>query len=142
MKHTHSKGFTLIEIMVVVVILGILGALVVPNVLGRSGQARVAAAKADLNNLASALEMYKLDNRHFPSTDQGLEALSKKPGGSPEPKNWNSAGYVKKMPSDPWGNPYMYISPGKDGDFDLYTMGGDGKEGGENEDADINLSEL
>lgn len=144
MKHFKrgNEGFTLIEIMVVVVILGILGALVVPNVVGRSGQAKVAAAKSDLNSLANALEMYKLDNGQYPSTDQGLEALISKPGGSPEPRNWNPQGYVKKLPSDPWDQSYLYINPGRSGSYDLYSLGADKKEGGEGENADIRQWEL
>lgn len=142
MNIRKTDGFTLIEIMVVIVILSILGALVAPNILGRSGQARVAAAKSDINNLASALEMYKLDNQKFPSTNQGLEALVEMPSGDPVPKNWNTSGYIKKLPPDPWGNDYFYISPGKQSDFDLYSLGADMKEGGEGEDADIFYADL
>lgn len=138
----RNAGFTLIEIMVVIVILGILGALVVPNVIGRSGQAKIAAAKSDLNSLASALEMYKLDNGFYPSTDQGLESLVKKPTTSPEPLNWAPSGYVKKLPNDPWGNPYLYVSPGQSRDYDLYTLGADNKEDGEGENADIKEWEI
>lgn len=131
------KGFTLIEIMIVVVILGILASLVAPSVIGRSGQAKVAAARSDLSSLANALEMYYLDNNAYPTTEQGLNALKTKPTSSPEPKNWNSAGYIKKLPKDPWGNPYLYIYPGANGDFELYTLGADGKEGGTENDSDI-----
>ncbi|MBD3648372.1 MAG: type II secretion system major pseudopilin GspG [Pseudomonadales bacterium] len=136
----RAAGFTLIEIMVVVVILGILGALIVPNIIGRPDEARVTAAQSDLQAIANALELYRLDNSHYPSTDQGLEALVTKPSGYPEPKRWNSEGYLKKVPVDPWGEPYMYINEGRD--YDVYSFGADGREGGEGVDADIRLSEL
>ena len=132
-----QSGFTLIEIMVVVVILGILGALVIPKIMSKQDQARIVAAQADIRNIASALDMYKLDNFSYPSTAQGLQALVTKPSGTPEAKNWNPDGYLKKMPKDPWGNPYQYISPGAHGDFDLYSWGPDGKEGGDDKNADI-----
>lgn len=136
----RAKGFTLIEIMVVVVIIGILIGLVAPNVLGRIDKARVTAAKADLATLDQALEMYRLDNRTYPTTDQGLEALVAKPGGDPEPKNWNPEGYLKKkqLPLDPWGNQYQYVAPGQEGRaYDLYSFGADGREGGEGYDTDV-----
>ena len=132
-----SLGFTLIEIMVVIIIIGVLGALVVPNVMGRAGEARVAAARADINALSNALDLYHLDNNHHPSTDQGLEALVSKPNGSPEPRNWTTGGYIKTLPSDPWGNEYIYISPGGEGEYDLYSLGADGEDGGNGLDADI-----
>ncbi len=139
MIYTKQKGFTLIEIMVVVVIIGVLIGLVAPNVLGRVDEARVTAAKADINILSQALDMYKLDNHRYPSTDQSLQALLAKPSGSPEAKNWNPEGYLKKatLPQDPWGNEYQYISPGAKGAFDLYSLGADGKDGGEGYDLDI-----
>lgn len=135
----RQRGFTLIEIMVVVVIIGILIGLVAPNILGRVDKARVTAAKADIGTLEQALEMYRLDNHSFPSTDQGLEALVAKPSGSPEAKNWNPEGYLKKgLPQDPWGHPYQYVSPGQESrPYDLYSLGADGREGGEGYDADI-----
>ena len=132
-----SAGFTLIEIMVVIIILGILAALVVPNIMGRPDEARVTAAQADIRSLSNALDLYKLDNFNYPTTDQGLEALVNKPAGSPEPKNWNQDGYLKKVPKDPWGNEYLYLSPGAQGKFDLYSLGADGREGGEGVDAHI-----
>lgn len=135
-----SKGFTLIEIMVVVVILGILGALIVPNIIGRPDEARVTAAKSDIQAISNALELYRLDNGHYPSTDQGLEALVNKPSGYPEPRNWDPEGYLKSVPVDPWGEPYMYINEGRN--YDIYSFGSDRKEGGEGVDADIRLSEL
>jgi general secretion pathway protein G len=132
-----QNGFTLIEIMVVVVILGILGALVVPNILGRTGEARGTAAKSDIQSISNALDLYKLDNHIYPSTDQGLEALVSKPSGYPEAKNWNPNGYLKRLPQDPWGNEYQYVSPGSNGAFDLYSLGADSREGGEDDAADV-----
>ncbi|RMF13740.1 MAG: type II secretion system protein GspG [Gammaproteobacteria bacterium] len=132
-----QSGFTLIEIMVVMVILGLLIAAVAPNILGRADQAKITVAKTDIRNLSNALDMYKLDNFSYPSTDQGLEALVTKPSGFPEPKNWNPGGYIKSLPKDPWGNPYQYLNPGTHGPYDLYTLGADGKEGGEGDAADI-----
>lgn len=136
----RSRGFTLIEIMVVVVILGILGALIVPNIIGRPDEARVTAAKSDIQAVSNALELYRLDNGHYPSTDQGLEALVNEPSGYPEPRNWDPEGYLKNVPVDPWGEPYMYINEGRN--YDIYSFGADRKEGGEGVDADIRLSEL
>jgi type II secretion system protein G len=136
MKYRQS-GFTLIEILVVVVILGILAALVVPQVMGRPDQAKVTVAKTDITAIGASLDMYKLDNGNYPSTQQGLEALVKKPSGSPAAKNWNKDAYLKKLPVDPWGNPYQYLSPGTKGKVDLYSLGADGKEGGTEHDADI-----
>ena len=141
-KLEKSNGFTLIEIMVVVVILGILGALIIPNVMGRTDEARITAAKSDLRGIANALELYRLDNYTYPSTDQGLASLVSKPGGYPEPKNWNPDGYLKKLPTDPWQNDYGYISPGSNGDFDLYSLGADGKDGGTGSAADIDYNDL
>lgn len=132
-------GFTLIEIMVVVVIIGILIGLIAPNILGRVDKARVTAARTDISTLEQALAMYRLDNHRLPTTDQGLEALVIKPGGSPEPRNWNPEGYLQQsLPNDPWGNPYQYIAPGQQGrPYDLWSLGADGREGGEGYDADI-----
>jgi general secretion pathway protein G len=137
--NSKQTGFTLIEIMVVVVIISVLIGLVAPNILGRVDEARVTAARADISTIEQALEMYKLDNFHYPSTDQGLEALIIKPTGSPEAKNWRPEGYLKKaqLPKDPWGNDYQYLSPGSQGLFDLYSLGADSREGGESYDADI-----
>ncbi|MEE1895490.1 type II secretion system major pseudopilin GspG [Pseudomonas otitidis] len=132
-----QRGFTLIEIMVVVVILGILAALVVPQVMNRPDQAKITVAKGDIKAVGAALDMYKLDNFAYPSTQQGLEALVKKPSGNPQPKNWNKDGYLKRLPVDPWGNPYQYLAPGTKGSYDLYSFGADGKEGGTDADADI-----
>lgn len=134
---TPQQGFTLIEIMVVVVILGILAALIAPNILGRTGEARIIAAQSDINSINNALDLYKLDNFSYPSTDQGLEALVSKPSGFPEASNWNSEGYLKTLPKDPWGTPYQYLSPGSNGPYDLYSLGADKREGGDGENADI-----
>ena len=123
--------------MVVVVILGILAALVVPQVMSRPDQAKVTVAKGDIKAIAAALDMYKLDNFVYPSTQQGLDALVKKPSGNPQPKNWNRDGYLKRLPKDPWGNDYQYLSPGTQGQFDLYSFGADGKPGGSDLNADI-----
>jgi general secretion pathway protein G len=131
--HSAQKGFTLIEIMVVVIIIGVLVALIAPNMIGQTDKARVTAAAADIHSISSALQMYKLDNFVYPTTDQGLQALVTKPGGSPEPKNWNKDGYLPKKPVDPWGNDYIYISPGAHGPFDLSSHGPDGKEGGDDD---------
>lgn len=138
----QQQGFTLIEIMVVIVILGILGAMIVPNILGRTEETRITAAKGDIRAIGNALDLYRLDNFNYPSTDQGLEALVTKPSGFPEPKNWNPDGYLPKLPADPWGNPYQYISPGSHGHYDLYSLGADGKEGGEDDGKDILSWEL
>ena len=133
-------GFTLLEVMFVVVILGILGALIIPNFIGRPDEARVTAARIDIQQIANALELYRLDNGYYPSTEQGLQALVSKPSGYPEPRRWNQDGYLKKMPVDPWDEPYLYFS--KDRNMEVYSYGADRKEGGEGIDADILLSEL
>jgi general secretion pathway protein G len=121
----------------VVVILGILAALVVPQVMNRPDQAKVTVAKGDIKAIGAALDMYKLDNYSYPSTQQGLDALVEKPGGNPQPKNWNRDGYLKRVPKDPWGNEYQYLSPGTEGAYDLYSYGADGKQGGSELNADI-----
>ena len=136
MKRVQS-GFTLIEIMVVVVILGILAALVVPQVMSRPDQAKATVVRGDINAISAALDMYKLDNSFYPSTQQGLEALVQKPTGNPQPRTWNKDGYLKRLPVDPWGNNYQYLAPGTKGAFDLYSLGADGKEGGSEMNADI-----
>ncbi len=136
----HASGFTLIEIMVVVVILGILSALIVPNVIGRPDEARVAAARLGVQQIGNAMEYYRLDNGFYPSTDQGIEALVSEPSGFPEPKNWSPDGYLKSVPEDPWGEPYLYFN--EDRQIEVYSFGADRQEGGEGVDADILLSEL
>ena len=130
-------GFTLIEIMVVIVIIGILASVVVPRVMDNPDKARTAKAKHDIQALESALDIYRLDNFTYPTTDQGLEALVQKPGGSPEPKNWKAGGYIKKLRKDPWGNEYLYLSPGQHGEIDIYSLGADGAPGGDGVYADI-----
>ena len=137
LNRRKQGGFTLIEIMVVVVILGILAALVVPQVMNRPDQAKVTVAKGDIKAIGAALDMYKLDNYSYPSTQQGLDALVEKPGGNPQPKNWNRDGYLKRVPKDPWGSEYQYLSPGTQGQYDLYSYGADGKQGGSELNADI-----
>ena len=139
MNKTMS-GFTLIEILIVVVILGILGAVVVPNILSRPDTARVQAAQTDLRALSQTLEIYRLDNFQYPSSEQGLESLVDRPSGFPEPKNWNPEGYLKKLPTDPWGSPYLYEKAGSS--YSLISLGADGQEGGEGIDADIRLNDL
>ncbi|WP_020648735.1 type II secretion system major pseudopilin GspG [Solimonas variicoloris] len=136
-RRTAQSGFTLIEIMVVVIILGILAAMVVPKIMDKPDQARVVKAKQDIRALESALNLYKLDNFNYPSTQQGLDALVTKPGGDPEPKNYKAGGYIQTLPKDPWGNPYQYLSPGTKGEIDIFSLGRDGKPGGEGTDADI-----
>ncbi len=121
----RTGGFTLIEVMVVVVILSILAAIIVPKIMDRPEQARIAKAKQDIRALEAALNLYKLDNFTYPSTDQGLEALVSKPAGTPEAKNWKQGGYLDRLPKDPWGNPYMYLNPGAHGGIDVYSTGPD-----------------
>ena len=133
----RNRGFTLIEIMVVVVIMGILAALVVPKLMGRTGDARIVAAKQDISTMMGALKLYKLDNMHYPSTEQGLQALIVKPTSGPSANGWKTGGYVDKLPKDPWGNPYQFLSPGIKGEIDIFSLGADGLPGGAGDDADI-----
>ncbi|TFH92931.1 type II secretion system major pseudopilin GspG [Vibrio ouci] len=135
-KMKKQSGFTLLEVMVVVVILGILASFVVPNLLGNKEKADQQKAITDIVALENALDMYKLDNSVYPSTDQGLDALVNKPS-SPEPRNYRDGGYIKRLPNDPWGNDYQYLSPGDNGSVDIFTLGADGQEGGEGANADI-----
>ncbi len=135
MVKSLQRGFTLIEIMVVLVIIGVLAALIVPNVLDRADDARVTAAKTDVNNLMQALKLYKLDNQRFPSAEQGLDALLRKPQVAPLPPNWRP--YVEKLPSDPWSRAYQYMNPGVKGEIDVFSLGADGQSGGEGKNADI-----
>ena len=132
-----STGFTLVEIMIVVVILGILAAVVVPRLLDRPDQARVTAAKADIAVVMQQLKLYRLDNAVYPSTDQGLAALTVKPTTNPLPLNWKTGGYLERLPNDPWGRPYQYLNPGLHGEIDVYSLGADGQPGGEGSAADI-----
>jgi len=131
-----KRGFTLIEILVVVVILGILAAIVVPRVMERPGEARITRARQDVQSIMTALNLYKLDNFSYPSTEQGLDALVAKPNGQPDAPNWKGP-YLEHPPQDPWGKPYQYMHPGQHGDADVFSFGADGKLGGANEAADI-----
>ena len=137
-----SRGFTLIEIMVVIVILGVLAALVVPNILSRTDDARIVAAKSDLAAIRQALKLYRLDNQVYPTTEQGLNALVVKPTDPPLPPNWKPGGYLEKLPRDPWGRPYQYLNPGLKSDVDVFTYGADGQPGGSGADADIGSWDL
>jgi len=130
-----ARGFTLIELMVVLVIIGVLAALIVPNVLDRTDDARTTAARTDVANLMQALKLYRLDNFRYPTAEQGLQALIAKPGSAPVPPNWRP--YLEKLPNDPWGRPYQYLSPGIKGEVDVMSFGADGQAGGEGKDADI-----
>ncbi len=139
-----SRGFTLIEIMVVIIILGILAVYIGPKIMGRPGQAKQVKAKVDISALESALKLYKLDNGRYPATEQGLQALVEKPETGNVPKKWKEGGYLDKgkVPKDPWGNEFVYISPGVHGDYDVISYGADGVPGGEGEDKDINNWEI
>ena len=137
-----ARGFTLIEIMVVVAILGILAALVVPKIMGRPDEARIVAAKQDIAAIKQALNLYRLDNMRYPTTEQGLQALVERPTSGPIPANWKSGGYLERLPKDPWGAPYQYLSPGVRGETDIFSLGADGATGGEGNDADSGSCEL
>jgi len=132
-----QRGFTLLEIMVVVVILGILAVLVVPKIISRPDEARVIAARQDIASLMQALKLYRLDNQRYPATEQGLQALAARPTTAPVPNNWKAGGYLERLPNDPWGNPYQYLNPGLHGEIDILSFGADGAPGGEGNDADI-----
>jgi general secretion pathway protein G len=138
-KKIPARGFTLIEVMVVLVILGILATLVVPRIMSRPDEARIIAAKQDINSIGQALKLYRLDNHAYPTTDQGLQALVTKPTAPPAPPNWKTGGYLDRLPKDPWGNEYKYLSPGvkNTNDVDIFSLGADGAAGGEGNDADI-----
>jgi len=129
------RGFTLIELLVVLVIIGVLAALIVPNVLDRTDDARVTAARTDIGNLMQALKLYKLDNQRFPTAEQGLESLVRKPSNGPVPANWRP--YLDKLPADPWGQAYQYVNPGVKGEIDVFSFGADGQTGGDGKNADI-----
>ncbi|MBU6439227.1 MAG: type II secretion system major pseudopilin GspG [Betaproteobacteria bacterium] len=134
-KPRRARGFTLIELMVVLVIMGVLAALIVPNIIGRTDEARVTAAKTDIGTIMQALKLYKLDNGLYPSQEQGLAALVAKPSTPPIPGNWKP--YLEKLPNDPWGRPYQYLNPGVKGPVDVFSYGADGKPGGDGSNADI-----
>lgn len=133
-RKTLNRGFTLIEVMIVVVILGILAAIVVPKIMGRPDEARIIKAKQDIRTIESALNLYKLDNFNYPTTEQGLDALVTRPANA---KQWKEGGYLDRTPQDPWGRPYQYLAPGTHGPVDIYSAGADGQPGGEGTDADI-----
>jgi general secretion pathway protein G len=144
-KLTHdNRGFTLIELMVVIIILGILAMWVAPKIMSRPEEAKQVKARIDIQNLETALKLYKLDNGLYPTTEQGLQALVEKPETGVVPKKWKEGGYLEKgrVPSDPWGNDFVYLSPGLQGDFDIISYGSDGVPGGENENKDINNWEI
>ncbi len=134
---TTQKGFSLIEIMVVVLIIGLLASIAAPLVLDKADEARVQKARADFKNIQTALKLYRLDNFVYPTSEQGLEALVTKPTLDPIPGKWKKSGYLEELPQDPWGRPYLYLSPGEEGDYDLYTLGADGVQGGEDQNADL-----
>lgn len=133
----RQRGFTLLEVMVVVVILGILAALVVPRIIGRPDEARAIAAKQDIASLMQALKLYRLDNQRYPTTEQGLQALIVQPATAPIAPNWKAGGYIERLPNDPWGHPYQYLNPGVRGEIDVFSLGADRAPGGEGNDADI-----
>jgi general secretion pathway protein G len=138
----RDSGFTLIEIMVVVIILSILAGIIIPRIAGRPEEARRTKAAVQIKQIEGALNLFKIDNGFYPTTDQSLEALVSPPTTGEEPQNYKEGGYMKKMPNDPWGNPYAYLSPGEHGDFDLISFGADGVEGGEERDTDIGNWEI
>jgi general secretion pathway protein G len=135
LSRARAAGFTLIEIMVVLVIIGVLAALIAPNVLDRASDAKVTAARTDVNNLMQALKLYKLDHQRFPTSEQGLESLVRKPSAGPVPPSWKP--YLDKLPNDPWGRPYQYLNPGVKGEIDVFSLGADGQPGGEGHNADV-----
>jgi len=141
-RHAPPRGFTLIEILVVIVILGVLAALIVPNVISRPDEARVTVARSDIAAIMSALKIYRLDNQRYPTGEQGLAALVAKPEQPPVPPNWKPGGYLEKLPKDPWGRPYVYLNPGVRGEVEVMSFGGDGQPGGSGTDADIGSWEL
>ena len=143
-KHLNVHGFTLIELMVVIVILGILAGLIIPRIMGRPEEARRIKARMQMESMEGALKLYKLDNGAYPSTEQGLQALIEAPAVGELPKAWRKGGYLEKgkVPKDPWGNEYIYLSPGLHDDFDLVSYGADGQPGGEEKNQDVNSWEL
>lgn len=136
-RQARSRGFTLLEILIVVAIIAILASVVVPKIIGRVDEAQISKVKTDVAALESALDLYRLDNFQYPSTDQGMDALVSKPSGDPEPRNWKAGGYIKRLEKDPWGNDYQYLNPGEHGEVDIFSMGEDGQVGGEGLAADV-----
>ena len=140
MRSERHLGFTLVEVMVVVVILGILAVLIVPRVIGRTEEARAAAAKHDIATIMQSLKLYHLDNGRYPTNEQGLQALVSRPQSQPAPPNWKP--YLDKLPKDPWGNPYQYLNPGVHGEIDVFSLGADGQPGGTGADLDVGSWQL
>lgn len=136
-RQARSRGFTLLEILIVVAIIAILASVVVPKIIGRVDEAQISKVKTDVAALESALDLYRLDNFQYPSTDQGMDALVSKPSGDPEPRNWKAGGYIKRLEKDPWGNDYQYLNPGEHGEVDIFSMGEDGQVGGEGLATDV-----
>ncbi|ACE84631.1 type II secretion system major pseudopilin GspG [Cellvibrio japonicus] len=139
MKHRVQRGFTLIEIMVVVIIIGLLAGIVVPNVMESLDKANVQKARADFKALQTALKLYRIDNFNYPTTEQGLESLVTKPTIAPLPRNYKANGYLETLPKDPWGNDYQYMSPGQGHEYDIYSLGADGVNGGDGQNADLSV---
>ncbi|WP_111641563.1 type II secretion system major pseudopilin GspG [Marinimicrobium alkaliphilum] len=137
--HARQRGFSLIEILVVLVIIGLLVSIVAPNVMDRADSARIQKVEADFNSIQTALKLYRLDNYMYPNSQQGLEALVSRPTSEPVPRNWRRGGYLDSLPRDPWGNPYGYESPAGDREYDIYTLGADGTPGGDGQNADISV---
>lgn len=135
----RQSGFSLIEIMVVVIIIGLLASIVAPAVLDRADEARLQKVQADFKAIQTALKLYRIDNYVYPSSEQGLEALVQRPTIAPEPRNWKQSGYLDELPQDPWGSPYQYLSPGETREYDIYTLGADGVSGGQDQNADISV---
>ncbi len=135
----RQSGFSLIEIMVVVIIIGLLASIVAPQVLNRADEARVQKVKSDFKSIQTGLKMYRIDNYAYPTSEQGLQALVERPAMAPQPRNWDESGYLEQLPRDPWGNPYLYLSPGESHDYSIYTLGADGVSGGEDQNADISV---
>lgn len=137
MRNRKQQGFNLFEVMVVVVILGLLATFIVPRIAGRPDEARVTKARADIRTIETALDLYRLDNGSYPSTDQGLQALVERPSSSPVPRNWRDGGYIKRLSKDPWGHPYQYLNPGEHGEIDIFSYGADSQPGGEGVNKEI-----
>ncbi len=138
-RRARQSGFSLIEIMVVVIIIGLLASIVAPQVLNRADEARVQKVKSDFKSIQTGLKLYRIDNYVYPTSEQGLQALVERPAMAPQPRNWDENGYLERLPTDPWGNPYLYLSPGQSQDYNIYTLGADGVSGGEDQNTDIGV---